>query len=105
MYAVSFYDSDPDNTDPGHFARLVETYPRHRVYLDEFAKSGQVLMIGTFGNPQTEGSMAIFTSREAAERFRDNDPFFVEGLVWRSRILDWNPLVLGDDGTLAGLTE
>ncbi len=102
MYAVSFYDSDPDNADPAHMQRLVETYPRHRAYLEEFAKSGQVVMIGTFGNPGTEGSMAVFRSREAAEAFRENDPFYTEGLVWRSRILDWNPLVFGEDGTLAG---
>jgi hypothetical protein len=99
MYAVSFYDSDPE-ADPKHFERLVETYPRHRAYLDEFAKSGDVMMIGTFGNPVTEGSMAVFRSREAAERFIEGDPFYTEGLVWRSRILDWNPLVFGDGGAL-----
>jgi hypothetical protein len=44
--------------------------------------------------------MAVFRSREAAERFREGDPFYTEGLVWRSRILDWNPLVFGDGGTL-----
>jgi hypothetical protein len=27
--------------------RLREVYPRHRAYLDEFAKDGQVWMIGT----------------------------------------------------------
>ncbi|WP_345761497.1 YciI family protein [Diaminobutyricibacter sp. McL0608] len=101
MYAVSFYDSDPD-ADPKIFERIIEAYPRHRAYLDEFAKSGDVVMIGTFGNPATEGSMAVFRSREAAERFRENDPFYTEGHVWRSRILDWNPLEFGQDGTLLG---
>ena len=92
MFAVSFYDADPE-AGPDHFQRLVETYPRHRAYLDEFAKGGEVLMIGTFGDPASEGSMALFRTREAAERFREGDPFVTEGLVWRSRILDWNPLV------------
>jgi uncharacterized protein YciI len=95
MYAVSFYDADPD-AGPEQFQKLVETYPRHRAYLDEFAQSGDVLMIGTFGDPATEGSMAIFRSREAAERFRDGDPFVTEGLVFRSRILDWDPLVFAE---------
>ena len=54
MYAVSFYDADPD-AGPEHFQRLVETYPRHRAYLDEFAAGGEVLMIGTFGDPATAG--------------------------------------------------
>ena len=66
---------------------------QHRAYLDEFAKGGEVVMIGTFGDPATQGSMAIFRSREAAERFRAGDPFMTEGLVFRSRILDWDPLV------------
>jgi uncharacterized protein len=92
MYAVSFYDPDPE-AGPEHFQRLVDTYPRHRAYLEEFAASGDVLMIGTFGDPATEGSMALFRSREAAERFIAGDPFLVEGLVHRYRILDWDPLV------------
>jgi hypothetical protein len=95
MFAVSFYDPDPA-AGPEHFQRLVETYPRHRAYLDEFAQGGEVLMIGTFGDPASEGSMAVFRSREAAERFRDGDPFFTEGLVYRSRILDWNPVVFAE---------
>lgn len=92
MFAVSFYDADPD-AGPEHFQRLVETYPRHRAYLDEFATGGDVLMIGTFGDPATQGSMAIFRSRDAAERFIAGDPFVTEGLVYRTRIQDWDPLV------------
>ena len=92
MFAVSFYDADPD-AGPDHFQRLVDTYPRHRAYLDEFAEDGDVLMIGTFGDPASQGSMAIFRSREAAERFIEHDPFVTEGLVFRVRILDWDPLV------------
>ncbi len=95
MFAVSFYDADPD-AGPEHFQRLVETYPRHRAYLDAFAEGGEVLMIGTFGDPASQGSMAVFRSREAAERFRDDDPFVTEGLVFRCRILDWNPLVFSE---------
>ncbi len=88
MYAVSFYDMAPGAMD-----RVMSVYPRHRAYLDEFALGGEVVMIGTFGDPETEGSMAVFRSRDAAERFRDGDPFVLEGLVGSSRILDWNPLV------------
>ena len=96
MYAVSFYDTDPD-AGPEHFQRLVDTYPRHKAYLDAFAaETGEVLMIGTFGDPATQGSMAIFRSREAAERFRDSDPFYTEGLVFRSRIQDWDPVVFSE---------
>jgi uncharacterized protein YciI len=87
MYAVSFY-----TVAAGQFDRVREVYPRHRAYLDEFARGGQIVMIGTFADPVADGSMAIFRSRAAAEAFRDADPFVVEGLVGESRILDWDPL-------------
>ncbi|MGN7800612.1 YciI family protein [Leifsonia sp. 22587] len=99
MYAVTFYDADPD-AGPEHFQRLVDTYPRHHAYLQEFATSGDVLMIGTFGDPATQGSMAIFRSREAAERFLAGDPFMTEGLVHSHRILDWDPLVFPAQGSV-----
>lgn len=92
MYAAVFYDMDPD-AEPSDFARFVEAFSRHRGYLDAFAASGDVLMIGTFGDPATEGSMALFRSRAAAERFIADDPFVVEGLVHRVRVLDWDPIV------------
>jgi uncharacterized protein len=91
VYFVTFYHADP-NADPGTMDRLREVYPRHRAYLDEFAKGGQVWMIGTFGDPATQGSMAIFRSREAAEEFMKNDPFMLEGLVYKPEIREWNPL-------------
>jgi len=91
VYYVTFYHADPQ-ADASQFAKLQETYPRHRAYLDEFAKGGEVWMIGTFGNPAAEGSMAIFRSREAAETFMAGDPFVVEGLVYRAELREWNPL-------------
>ena len=50
-------------------------------------------MIGTFANPQEEGSMAIFTSREAAEEFVRGDPFVVEGVVRSWEIREWNEVL------------
>ena len=91
MYFVTFYHPDPV-VDPSNMDRLREVYPRHRAYLDEFAKDGQVWMIGTFADPATQGSMAIFRSRDAAEQFMESDPFRLEGLVYRSAIREWNPL-------------
>jgi uncharacterized protein YciI len=88
MYAVAFYEVDSEQ-----FHRATEVYPRHRAYVDEFAKSGALAMIGTLGNPIADGSMAIFRSREAAEAFRAGDPFVLEGIVGGSRIVDWDPLV------------
>ncbi len=50
------------------------------------------LLIGPFPDPVRDGAMAVFTSRAAAERFRDGDPFVLEGLVARTRILDRDPI-------------
>ncbi len=52
-------------------------------------------MIGTFANPQDEGSMAIFTTREAAEAFARSDPFVLKGVVRRWSIREWNEAIAG----------
>jgi uncharacterized protein YciI len=91
VYYVTFYPPDPAAPE-GHFDRVRATYPRHRAYLDEFAKGGQVWMIGTFGDPMSQGSMAIFRSREGAEQFMAGDPFILEGLVTNPELREWQPL-------------
>jgi hypothetical protein len=47
-------------------------------------------MVGTFADPQTEGSMAIFTTREAAEEFATGDP-----VVRRWELREWNEALAG----------
>ena len=84
--AVSFYEE----MGPGGMAQAREVFPSHSAYADDFAMSGDLLMIGTFADPVADGSMAIFRSRDAAERFIAGDPFVVEGVVVGWRILDWN---------------
>ena len=92
MYYVTFYLQDP-NGDPAVFgARAREVYPRHRAFVDEFAKGGQIWMIGTFDDPFVNGSMGIFRSKEAAEEFLVGDPFITEGVVWRHTLREWDPL-------------
>jgi uncharacterized protein YciI len=44
-------------------------FPAHSARCQEFHAPGLLLMVGTFGDPQTQGSMAIFTTRAAAEEF------------------------------------
>ena len=56
----------------------------------QFNAMGSLLMIGTFGNRQEEGSMAIFTSREAAEEFARSDLFVLHGVVRRRCVREWN---------------
>ena len=84
---VVFYESADDvaSKAPPHF-------PAHRARLDEFHADGRLLLVGTFANPQEEGSMAIFSTREAAEEFVKDDPFVVNGVVKRWYIREWNEI-------------
>ena len=84
---VVLYTSAPDvlARAPAHFAA-------HRQRLDAFHERGDLLLVGTFGDPQAEGSMAIFTSRDAAEEFVRDDPFVLNGVVAAHEVRDWNEL-------------
>ncbi|NVI88693.1 YciI family protein [Actinomadura sp. BRA 177] len=55
-------------------------------------------MIGTFADPQADGAMAVFTSREAAEDFVNSDPFVLNGVVSAWTIKEWNEALTGDGG-------
>ncbi|MEA2274754.1 MAG: uncharacterized protein QOI98_3462 [Solirubrobacteraceae bacterium] len=84
---VVLYTSAPDvlTKAPLHFAA-------HKQRLDEFHARGELLLVGTFGDPQAEGSMAIFASRGAAEEFVSADPFVLNGVVAAHHIRDWNEI-------------
>jgi uncharacterized protein YciI len=70
-------------------AKAPEHFPAHSARLDEFHARGDLLSVGTFGNPQEEGSMAIFASREAAEEFATEDPFVLNGVVRSWQVREW----------------
>ena len=53
---------------------------------DKFIENGDVIGMGPFVGG---GNMAIFKTREAAERFVKEDPFILEGLVKSFVIRDW----------------
>jgi uncharacterized protein YciI len=88
MKYVVLYQSAPDVhlKAPTHFLA-------HKARLDEFHRRGQLLMVGTFGDPQAQGSMAIFRSREGAEEFVADDPFVVNAVVQDVEIRDWNEIL------------
>jgi uncharacterized protein len=89
---VMLYTSAPDVASgaPAHF-------PAHLERLNAFRERGDLLLVGTFDDPQTEGSMAIFSSREAAEEFASGDPFVLNGVVASWEVRQWNELYgLGD---------
>jgi uncharacterized protein len=85
---VLLYDPAPDvlSKAPAH-------YPAHKARLDDFHARGTLLMVGTFGDPQAEGSMAIFTTRAAAEEFVEGDPFVRNGVVRAWHLREWNEIL------------
>src|SRR5689334_2097550 len=86
---VVLYESAPNvaTNAPPHLAAHVARWK-------EFQARGELLMIGTFSNPQDEGSMAIFTSREAAEAFIKDDPFVLNGVVQGWTIREWREVLV-----------
>jgi uncharacterized protein YciI len=89
---VLLYTSADDvlSKAPAHF-------PAHRARLDEFHSRGTLLGVGTFGDPQEQGSMGIFTTREAAEEFAGEDPFVLGGVVSAWEVREWNEIEFGDE--------
>ena len=87
---VLLYESADDvlSKAPPHF-------PAHRARLEEFHARGDLLLVGTFGDPQNEGSMAVFASREAAEEFARDDPFILNGVVRAWQIREWHEVLGG----------
>jgi hypothetical protein len=71
-------------------ARASAYIAEHRARWGEFGRRGELLMIGPFANAQEEGSMGIFTTREAAEEFVRGDPFVLNGIVRNWYIRDWH---------------
>lgn len=66
--------------------------PAHAAHFTKYHEAGTLLMIGIFGDPQSQGAMTVLTSREAAEEFAANDPFVVHGVVSSYEIREWHEL-------------
>jgi predicted enzyme related to lactoylglutathione lyase/uncharacterized protein YciI len=82
---VVFYESSDRAAElaPIHF-------PAHSAHVAEFKARGELLQVGTFANPFEEGSMSVFSSRDAAERFIEGDPFRIEGVIKGWKIKEWH---------------
>ncbi len=68
-------------------------YAAHSARVDEFARRGELLMVGTFDEPMNGEAMGIFTTREAAEEFIAGDPFVVNGVVAGWAVRPWNEVL------------
>ena len=80
---VLLYESDDLSKAPLHQAA-------HSARGQEFHERGLLVAYGPFANPQEDGAMAVFTSREAAEEFASGDPFVLNGVVRGSwQVREW----------------
>ena len=72
---------------------IMQAYPRHKQFTDALIAEGVVIGIGPFSGG---GNMGIFRTREAAEKFANEDPFKLEGLVKSYVIKEWNDALIAE---------
>jgi uncharacterized protein YciI len=96
-YAVIYESAD------GVRARVPEVMPAHRAWYREFARRGDLLMVGPFSD--ATGALAVLTSRAAAEEFAAGDPFVVNGLVRNWFIREWMEALVPEDAPGAAAAE
>jgi uncharacterized protein YciI len=77
---VLFYES-------GDLSLAAANFLAHRARYQEFMGRGAMLSLGPFSDGS--GSMAVFTSREAAEEFASDDPFVHAGVVSKWHVREW----------------
>ena len=88
MKYLMFYESSPGAPEKGrHLA------PAHQERIKEFAGRGDLLLIGPLEDPGTNGAVAVFRTREAAEEFAKDDPFVTGGVVRSWRVLEWQEIL------------
>lgn len=68
-------------------------YPAHSARVEEFARRGELLMVGTVDEPMNGEAMGVFTTREAAGEFIAGDPFVLNGVVASWAVRPWNEVL------------
>jgi uncharacterized protein YciI len=88
MKYVLLYESADDVAAkaPAHF-------PAHLARIKEFQGRGEILLVGTFADPQRHGAMGVFPTREAVESFVADDPFLVNGVIKSYEIREWHEIL------------
>lgn len=86
MKYVLFYESAPDVA-----TKASQHFAAHRALWASRQQAGTLLLIGPFAD--ATGTMAVFTTREAAEEFAKDDPFVLNGVVASWSIKEWNEAI------------
>jgi hypothetical protein len=77
---VLFYES-------GDLSLAAEHFPAHKARYTEFMDRGVLLALGPFTD--SAGSLAVFTTHEAAMDFASGDPFVEHGVVSSWQVREW----------------
>lgn len=90
VYYVAFFDLAYASLADA-IAQAPEAVAAHRARSQELHAAGALLMAGAFlDNPDEPlRTMAVFTTREAAEAYARGDPFVINGMVRRWSIREW----------------
>ena len=75
-----------------YLERRVPLRHEHLAMATEAHEAGELLVAGAFDEP-VDGAALVFTSRDAAERFANADPYVAAGIVTAWRIRKWNVVV------------
>ena len=78
----------------GFMSKVPLHYPAHSALAKAAHDRGELLLIGLLDDPPSGESMAVFTTREAAEQFATSDPFVLEGVVASYTITGWDEVLL-----------
>jgi len=73
--------------------RIGELFPAHRQHWSAFQADGTLVAIGPMENP-ADGALGVFTTREAARRFAETDPFVTGGVVQTWDVSGWQEAIL-----------
>ncbi|HRC87297.1 MAG TPA: YciI family protein [Thermoanaerobaculia bacterium] len=93
-YYVVFFDIDYPSI-PAAIADAPAALMAHKQRAQAWQEQGKLVMAGAFQDTP-EGrlnSMAVLTSREAAEDFAAGDPFVLSGKVLRWQVREWNNML------------
>jgi hypothetical protein len=91
MYYLLLYDVVDDYVD--------KRKPHRQAHLEAAKKAvarGELVLAGAFADP-VDGAALVFKGDDPsiAERFAQNDPYVVNGLVTKWRVRSWNVVVGG----------
>jgi uncharacterized protein len=90
VYYVVFFETLYGSLEEA-IAKAPDVIAAHRARSKELHAGGTLLMAGAFLNNPLEAlrTMAVCTTREAAEEYARGDPFVLNGMVSKWYILEW----------------